>query len=170
MKRWFLNPDNLAQIVLQYRLRSLESLAGVEAVDGPKEIDGRIFPGEYIHYAVFEDSVLTDEQINILLATPQTAEETAAITDYTNSITDFDTIPNWATMSANDLVAAINAAFFNSLTQAQVQVTIDGIDTFPKLRSALTTLLTELYKTKDREIKHVLATAYMRDRLMRLRK
>ncbi len=163
--RTFNNPLNINKLIVALRVIELDPYAQIETFIRPIN-DGGVTGDN----CVLVDSTLSDLQIDNILSTTQTVEENVAVAVFADAIASFNAIPNWATMSTNDLVAAINAAFFNGLTQAQVQVTIDGIDTFPKLRSALTTLLTELYKTKDREIKHVLATAYMRDRLMRLRK
>lgn len=157
--RVFKNPNNLSELIIGCRIAALDPMAYVTAFSAP--VDGTLY--------VVVRSNLTDAQIIEELAYVQTTAETTALTAYATSISNFNSIDaDWATKSADDLITAIDTAWFGGKTLTQIQADVNASANY---KVAMNQLATYLFAFRDDILhKHIRATATLRDYLIRLRR
>lgn len=165
--REFENTNNLPIIIVGCRLSVLDSYCLVSHAPRLVPIGDHWEERDFIRV---DSSVLTDLQISNELSYVLTAAETAALIDFANSVANFNAIPDWATKSASDLVAAVNQNFFGGDSLDTLHTQINGINTFPKAIAAFTRIVDQMFANKDRELKEIQSIAALRDYLIRLRK
>jgi len=85
MLRSFTNPHQLRQEVIAFRVRALDIFATIQTAQAPAiNSDGLPIPGQIAYY-VYIESTLTSQQIEGILATPQTANEAASLARFSSA-------------------------------------------------------------------------------------
>lgn len=155
----YLNPNNLNGLIVGSRIAALDSQATVITPD--VLINGNKY--------VVVKSVLSDLEINNVLAYPQTTQETADLAAYASSISNFNAIDaDWPTKSADDLITTIDGIWFSGKTLAQIQSDINGSANY---KVAMNQLASYLYTFRDNILhKQIRAEAALRDYLIRVKR
>lgn len=158
----------LAQI-LHLRIAAVAPIIGVTIGDPDDKVTWIV---DYLPEATTEQRSAAQQIIDQFDLAAATAEETAALADFANSIASFNAIPDWATLPVSELISAANAGFFNGEDETVVRNRIDTQVTtnIVTVRGALKDIVAELYKAHGREIKIIQSVGYLRDYLIRLRR